>query len=430
MSKTKPMAGEGGPEHRPPLTRAVVSLGLVELIAWGTTVYALAVLGGPIGADTGWSRSTVFAGMTIGLLVSGAVSTRVGRATDRHGARVVMALGSLIAAVSLAGLSRATSEVAYLTAWVGVGLAMRMTLYDAAFAAMVEVAPTRGRRAIGYVTLFGGLASTVFWPVGHWLALAVGWRGALLVFAALHLLVSLPLVLYGLAGSRERLARDGSLTAAAAPSAPPVEAAAVKTRLDGGDRRIAMVLFSVVMSANAFVFGAMSAHLVTILQHAGIVAAAAVGLAALKGVAQVAGRVWEIFFAQGLSAISVGRIAVGLLPLAFVALVLAGARFELALGFTILLGLSNGLVTIVRGAVPLALFGPQGYGALLGLLAAPQLIASALAPVAFAALADLSGTDAAIAALVAVSVLSFAAMELMAIWHARRVKSRSVGGSP
>lgn len=429
MSTKKRTADDGRLENGPPLARAVVSLGLVEIIAWGTTVYALAVLGGPIGADTGWSRSTVFAGMTIGLLVSGAVSTRVGRATDRHGAKMVMALGSLIAAVSLAGLSRATSEVAYLTAWVGVGLAMRMTLYDAAFAAMVEVAPHRGRRAIGYVTLFGGLASTVFWPVGHWLAVAVGWRGALMVFAALHLLVSLPLVLYGLAGSRERRARAQHPAAVGAPSAPPLGADAAASRLDGGDRRIAMVLFSVVMSANAFVFGAMSAHLVTILQHAGIVAAAAVGLAALKGVAQVAGRVWEIFFAQGLSAISVGRIAVGLLPLAFVVLVLAGARIELALAFTVLLGLSNGLVTIVKGAVPLALFGADGYGALLGVLAAPQLMASALAPVAFAALADLSGTDAAIAALVAVSVLSFAAMELMAIWHARRERADGTGGS-
>lgn len=428
MSTSKLAAGAPDPVESPPLARPVVSLGLVEIIAWGTTVYALAVLGGPIGADTGWSRSTVFAGMTLGLLVSGAVSTRVGRATDRHGARMVMALGSAIAAASLAILSQATSEALYLAAWVGVGLAMRMTLYDAAFAAMVEVAPRRGRRAIGYVTLFGGLASTVFWPLGHWLALALGWRGALMVFAALHLLVSLPLVLYGLAGASRPRAPEPEATPAAAATAP-MHARDARGRVDGADRRVAMVLFSVVMSANAFVFGAMSAHLVTILEHAGIVAAAAVGLASLKGVAQVAGRVWEIFFAQGLSAIAVGRIAVGLLPLAFVVLVLAGARIEFALAFTILFGLSNGLVTIVRGAVPLALFGPVGYGALLGLLAAPQLVASALAPVAFAALADLAGTDAAIAALVAVSVLSFAAMEAMALWHARRPDATGAAGS-
>jgi MFS family permease len=428
VSTSKQATGAPDQTEGPPLARAVVSLGLVEIVAWGTTVYALAVLGGPIGADTGWSRSTVFAGMTLGLLVSGALSTRVGRATDHHGARVVMALGSVIAAAALSLMSQAGSEAVYLGAWIGIGLAMRMTLYDASFAAMVEVAPTRGRRAIGYLTLFGGLASTVFWPMGHWLALALGWRGALLVFAALHLLVSLPLVLYGLAGSRPlgRLAAPPAATPLPSEPGPAPEAPA---RVDGGDRRVAMVLFSVVMSANAFVFGAMSAHLVTILEHAGIAAAAAVGLAALKGVAQVAGRVWEILFAQGLSAIAVGRIAIGLLPLAFVVLMLAGARMELALAFTILLGLSNGLVTIVRGAVPLVLFGPEGYGALLGLLAAPQLVASAMAPVAFAALADLAGVDAAIAALVAVSALSFAAMEVMAHWHARRVGTRAAGGS-
>ena len=402
---------EGG---RDPLARAVWALGITELIAWGTTFYALGVLGRPISAGTGWSQSLVFGGMTAGLVASGIISTWVGRAIDRVGGRPVMTVGLVMAALGHVVVASAHAEWVYLAGWLLLGPAMRMILYDAAFAAIVQVLPTRGRRAISYLTLFGGLASTVFWPVGHWLDGAIGWRGTLLVFAALNLLVAAPLAWWGL-GCREprslALAQREIQEADLHPDRdqPP---------LDGGARLVTMLLLGLMLAANAFVFGALSVHLVSVLQSTGLALGVAVGLASLKGVAQVAGRLWELYYGQRMAAVSVGRIAIGLLPLSLAVLVLAGSSFATALLFTLLLGISNGLVTIVRGAVPLALFGPEGYGTLLGILAVPQLMLNAAAPFAYAAIVDAFGATAGHWLLLGSATLSLLAMEAVARWVA------------
>ena len=188
-----------------PLPRAVCALGLAQIVAWGTAYYCLGVLAGPIAADTGWSRSFVYLGFTLALLTMGVVSAAVGRAIDRHGARVVMALGAVLISGGLAALSLVRSEAAYLAVWVVLGLGMRMSLYDAAFAALVQVLPSRGRLAISYLTLFGAFASTVFWVVGHYLNQSVGWRQTLVAFAVINL-VCLPLNWFGLARRETRAA--------------------------------------------------------------------------------------------------------------------------------------------------------------------------------------------------------------------------------
>ncbi len=186
----------------------MVALGFTQIIAWGTTLYALGVLGKPIAADTGWSQSLVFGGLTIALLVSSAASTTVGRLIDARGGRQIMCAGSVLIAIGLVALSQVTHPYAYLAAWAFLGLAMRMSLYDAAFAALVQVTPSRGRRAISYLTLFGGFASSAFWPIGHALNGAYGWRSTLLVFAAVNLAICLPLHWLGLGAPRKRCASN------------------------------------------------------------------------------------------------------------------------------------------------------------------------------------------------------------------------------
>ena len=186
-----------------------------------------------------------------------------------------------------------------------------------------------------------------------------------------------------------------------------------------------MVLFSIIMSSNAFVFGAVAVHLVAIIEHAGVTIAIAVWLASLKGVAQVIGRLWEIVFASTMAPVNLARVAVHLLPISFVTLLtaaLAGPAetFYVALAFTLLLGASNGLVTIVRGAFPLALFGPKGYGEVLGILATPYLLLNALAPVVFALVVEWSGFSVSIWLLIGASVIAAAAMEVLAWWYNRR----------
>jgi predicted MFS family arabinose efflux permease len=397
-----------------PAAHAVVALGITQIIAWGTTLYALGVLGKPIAADTGWSQGLVFGGLTVGLLTSGAVSHLVGRLIDRRGGRAVMAIGSIVMAFGLVLLSLVTHPYAYLAVWVLLGVAMRLCLYDAAFAALVQVTPSRGRRAISYLTLFGGFASSIFWPIGHALNGAVGWRHTLLIFAAMNLLVCLPVHWVGPARREVVAPLDPGTPAASTP-------AAATTTLEGTSRTIAMALFSLIVAASAVVFGALAVHLVPILEATGLAAASAVLLASLKGVAQVVGRVWDLTLARAWHPIDVGRVSIACIPLSFLVLMLGGANFWAALSFTLLFGVANGLVTIMRGAVPLALFGPAGYGEVLGVLATPYLLLAAVAPWAFALIVEHYGYGAGEAILLGAGLLSLASMEVMALWY-RRLK--------
>jgi predicted MFS family arabinose efflux permease len=399
---------------RHPATVAVCALGLTQIVAWGTTLYALGVLGKPIAADTGWNQSLVFGGLTVGLLVSGAVSAAVGRLNDRLGGRAIMALGTIFVTIGLVLLALVTTPWAYLAVWAFLGLAMRLSLYDAAFAALVQVTPSRGRRAISYLTLFGGFASSVFWPIGHALNAAWGWRTTLLVFAVINLVLCLPLHWLGLARREtpEQAAEARSSETAAAPPGPPLE---------GTTRAVAMVLFSVIVAAGAVVFGALAVHLVPILEATGLAAGTAVLLASFKGAAQVAGRIWDLTLARRWHPIDVGRVSVALIPLSFAVLMLGGSGYWTTLLFIVCFGVSNGLVTIMRGAVPLALFGSRGYGEVLGVLATPYLLLAAIAPAAFALVVERWGYAAGEAILLGAGLVSFLGMEVMARWYRRRL---------
>jgi MFS family permease len=395
-----------------PMVVAVVALGFTQIISWGTTLYMPGVLGKPIASSTGWSQTLVFAGLTVGLLAGSVVSAPVGRLIDRRGACAVMSIGSVLVAIGLAALAFVTSEYAYLAVWMLLGVAMRLTLYDAAFAALVQVTPTRGRRAISYLTLFGGVASTVFWPIGYYLDLAIGWRNTLLVFAAINLFICLPLHWFGLA--RREPGASGADSAAATETVAAV--------LEGRKKTSAMILFGVVMAASAFCFGAMAAHLVPVIAATGIGAAAAISLASLKGIAQTLARLVDLLFAKNLHPINLGRFTIAVLPLSFIVLMFTGAGYMTALAFTILFGITNGLTTIVRGAVPLALFGTRGYGEILGILATPYLVLNAIAPLVFAFLEERFGMTTAIASVLAAGLFAFAAIEVMAFWYRRQTR--------
>jgi MFS family permease len=394
-----------------PMVGAVVALGITQITAWGTSYYCLGVLAGPISRDTGWSRGLVFLGFTVALLAMGVVSNAVGRAIDRHGGRAVMTLGSVLVSTGLFALSQVRSESAYLLVWAFLGVGMRLCLYDAAFAALVQVAPSRGRQAISYLTLFGAFASSVFWVVGHAIEEQMGWRQTLVVFAIINLVVCLPLHWFGLA----RRESDGR----AGPAGGPVESPDGPP-LEGTTRSIAMALFALIMSLNGFVFGVISVQLVPLLEAAGLATAAAVWVASLKGVAQFGGRVVEIVFARNLRAISVGRIAIGVLPPALALLLAGTGSLPLIVAFTLLMGASQGVITIVRGAVPLALFGARGYGAVLGLIATPVLVVNAASPTVFAWIVDRWGWGPGRVLLLVGCSAAWLAMELMSRWYERQ----------
>jgi MFS family permease len=394
-----------------PMVVAVNALGITQITAWGTSFYCLGVLAKPIVADTGWPLTTVFLGFSVALLVMGFISTWVGRLIDRVGARAVMCVGTIIVSVGLVALSQVRDPASYLVVWAILGIGMRCCLYDAAFAALVQVTASRGRTAISYLTLYGAYASTVFWVIGYYLNEAYGWRGTLIAFAAINLAICLPLNWFGLAHRDPPEDRAAPVTTATPSPDGPV--------LEGRMRLIGIFLFALIMSLNGFVFGIISIQLVPLLEAAGLAGATAVWVASLKGHGQFAGRVVEIFFGRNLKAMTIARIAIGVVPASLVLLFLARGELSQLVAFTLLLGAAQGVITIVRGAVPLALFGVEGYGAVLGVIATPILLVNAFSPAIFALLVDQFGWRTSLYALFACSIATWIAIEAMARWYAR-----------
>jgi len=392
-----------------PLPLVVTALGITQIISWGTTFYALGALSPFIAGDRAWSQTLIFGAFSGALLLSGALSRTAGRSIDIHGGRRMMSAGSVLAALGCAILGLASQAWIYVAGWLVLGVAMRLILYDAAFPALAQIAGPRARRSISYLSLFGGLASTVFWPLSHVLAERVGWQGTFYIYAGLHVFVCLPLHYWVLGGP----------PAAEPPTHPSVEPSAVKPPLIGPERVHAMGAFAAVVALNGLVFSAVSAHIVPLFQQLGFASAVAVTLATLVGPCQVASRIGDILLGQRLKVMHLGLIAVGLLPLALAVFIVGNFALVAGLLFAVLYGMSNGLMTIAKGAVPLALFGRQGYGLVIGTIVTPQLILNAVAPTLFVFVLAGLGAEWSMVLCLVFGMLSLAAMFYLARLHPR-----------
>jgi len=348
----------------------VVALGVAQIISWGTLFYTIAVLGAAMRAELGVGDALLFGAFSGGLFVSGAASPAVGRWIDAGHARSALAAGSCIAAVALALLASAQGPATLLAGWLVAGAAMAFTLYDPAFAVLHTISGAGYRRAITALTLFGGFASTVFWPLSLWLQEAIGWRATFGVYAAMHIAICLPLHLAAIPR-----ADRGEIKKTA-------QAATTTTDRDSGGATFAWLALA--LSGAAFIASALSAHAIGLLTASGLTAADAVLIGALFGPMQVAGRIVEFTVGRNLRARAVGTLAFALLALALCFLSQVRGLMPVALAFALLYGFSNGVMTIVRGSVPAELFGRRAFGTLLGRLARPQLIARAGAPLALA----------------------------------------------
>jgi predicted MFS family arabinose efflux permease len=387
----------------------VLYLGLSQLVCWGTAYYLIGGFGGVIAADLGWSRDLVYGGYSVALLVMGFASPLTGRLIDRHGGRAVMATGSVLVALGCAGVALSHGIGLYYASWVCLGLAMRFTLYDAAFATLARMGGPSARRPMSQVTLFGGLASTVFWPFGHMLAEAFGWRNALFVYAGVALL-TLPL---HLAIPRSR---HGEAMPAVGPAAPPAGGTQVERpplAVAPRDRFAAGVLYAFLTMAVSFLNSGMSAHMINILAGLGLAAGAAVWIATLRGIGQSLARLAEILFGARLDAFGLNMLSTGLLPLAFLAGMASGAFMPAAIAFAFVYGAGNGLTTITRGTLPLALFDRSTYGLVVGRLLIPSFIVSAASPIVYAGVIDRLGNQAALVLSAAVALLAFAAAMML-----------------
>ena len=356
-----------GNPRDPHLWRIVSALGVAQIISWGSLFYTIAVLGGAMRRELGLSDVVLFGSFTAGLFLSGMVSPFVGRQIDAHGGRRVLAGGSTLAALATAVLATAQGPFTILVGWLLAGVAMAACLYDPAFATLHQIAGTSYRRTVTALTLFGGFASTVFWPLSQFLLDETGWRNTLAVYAGLHLCVCLPLHLVFVPRAR-----------AVHPTAEPAHVATVAPGRDGA----VFAWLATALALAAFLASAMAAHLIDLLTATGLTARDAVLVGSLIGPMQVAGRIMEFSFGRHLRALAVGTLAFALMAAALALFTQVRGVWIVALAFAILYGWSNGIMTIVRGTVPAELFGQRNYGALLGRLAQPQFILKSVAPVA------------------------------------------------
>ncbi|MCF4126796.1 MFS transporter [Methylobacterium sp. SyP6R] len=357
------------PGGAPGRLTVISALGIVEILAWGSSFYLPAILAGPVADGTGWPLAGIVGGLTLGLLVAAAASPHVGAVIQRRGGRPVLAAAALFLAAGLATLAVAPVLPVFLAGWLLLGLGMACGLYDPAFATLGRLYGAAARPAITALTLWGGFASTVCWPLSALLVAQIGWRGACLAYAGLHLLVTLPLVL-GFIPSTPALPATAETRAAAAGP------------LSARERR-AFRLFAGVLVLGGAIMSLVSVHLVTLLQARGVALASAVSYGALIGPAQVGARIVEMAFKGRHHPLWTLIAAFGLVALGLALL----AADVPGLGvWLVLYGGGNGISSIARGTVPLALFGPERYPLLVGRLARPGLIAQALAPPAGAVL--------------------------------------------
>jgi MFS family permease len=386
--------------------RLVLRLGLSQLVCWGVSYYLVGVFGDSIAADFRWSRDVVYGGFSTALLAMGLASPFVGRWIDRRGGRDVMAIGSLVMAAGCLGLALSRGLASYYGAWIGIGVAMRMTLYDAAFAALARIGGPEAKRPISQITLLGGLASTVLWPVGEGLAHWFGWRGAVACYAAFAFM-TVPLHL-GISGERY------GATQMAATSADRRPLADTKA-----DRFFAGALYALIATIANILNSGMSAHMIGILAGLGVAASASVWIATLRGVGQSLSRGGEVLFGRRLNPLTLNFAATLLLPFSFVAGLFSAESAAAALAFAFFYGAANGILTITRGTLPLVLFDHRAYGAFVGRLLVPSFLLSAGAPVAYAFMIERLGAAAALYFSTLLAVLAFVAGAALVIRFGR-----------
>ena len=351
----------------PPARRGwiVTSLGIAQTIGWASSYYIPAVLAAPMASSFGLSPVWVFGAFSMAMVVSATIGPWAGARIDRIGGRGVLMLSNLIFAAGLALLAAAPSPVVLFAGWAIIGLGMGMGLYEAAFASLAGIYGKEARGPITGITLIAGFASTVGWPLSGLMLASWGWREACLGWALIHLFLALPL--------NALLPRGAQKITAPMPDAaegPPPP-------------RFALWLLAFVFAATWFNSTAMAAHLPGLLQAAGASTAVAIAAGALIGPAQVAARVLEFGLLRRFHPLASAWLAASAHPLAALCLVVFGG--PAAYGFAILHGAGNGILTIAKGTLPLALFGAAGYGARLGWLNAPARLLQAAAPLIFGA---------------------------------------------
>jgi MFS family permease len=378
----------------------ILALGATQTIAWASSVYLPAILADPIAHDLSISANWIFGAYSGALVIAGLLGPRIGRQIDRVGGRPVLSFSNLMLAGGLVLLGFTNSIPLLMAAWLLLGIGMGYGLYDAAFGALGRIYGEAARSAITGITLMAGFASTIGWPLTAYGLAHIGWRDTCFAWAAAHILIGLPLNLLMLPRTPEATATTES---EARPHIPI-------------DRT--MVLLALAFALVWIVTGAMAAQFPRILEAAGASHIEAIAAGALIGPAQVLARILEIGFLSRYHPIVSARLAFAMHPIGALIVALTGGGVGASV-FAIFHGAGNGVITIARGTLPLAIFGPKNYGYRLGLLGAPARMAQAPAPLIFGFLIDWMGSGVLLVSS-ALSIVALGALFLLNVKASQR----------
>lgn len=381
--------------------RTVTALAFSQLVAWGILYYAFAVIQTPMGLENGWTLPQMNGAFSLALAISGLSAYHVGHHIDRQGGRRAMFGGALLAAAGLCGWSAVTSLWQFYIAMAVVGVAASMTLYEAAFAVVARLAPTDYRRGITTITLLGGLASTCFIPLTHFLVEYLGWRETLLVYAAIMVMICAAIPLFMLSPSVRAVPLEEEK-----PSSAPV--------FNLVKHMPAFWLLIVAYVSHAFFYTALLFNLLPFLAERGFSSTAAVGVYALIGPAQVAGRAALLTIDRYMSTALAGILATAVPIVAVLLLTIIAPGGLAAIAFPLLFGCSMGVKTVVAATAAPEFLRQKSYGALQGLIALPVALAMASAPFVSSLLWTHGGSRLLIGVLAVMAVASFASFALAA----------------
>ncbi|WP_139020786.1 arsenite efflux MFS transporter ArsK [Agrobacterium arsenijevicii] len=390
--------------HNSKVPAGIVSaLGLTQIIGYGTLYYSFSILAPGMAKDLGLTLAQVFGVFSVSLFIGGLSATYIGRQMDRIGAARVMTIGSPLAALMLAVCAWSPSVAIFAVAIILLEVSSGMVQYQAAFASLVESDPRTASRSITYLTLIGGFASTIFWPISAALTGYLSWREIYLAFAGLNLFLCMPLHYW-----ITRVAKTG----VNADSTIRTRETVIGT-LPAHARRRSMMLVSFAFAMLGFTLSAMLAHMVPMLGSIGL-GATAVVIGSLFGPAQVLSRLINMVFGKSLSPPALAALSAILIVVGVLILLMTGDWLPGAVAFAICLGLGSGINSIAQGSLPLYLFGSEGYGAITGRMAAARLAVSAAAPFVFAAVMENVGIGFALAANACFGAISIAAFVVVA----------------
>jgi MFS family permease len=362
------------------LRRVIPTLAFTQMTAWGTTYYLPAIFRQHFATELGLSAPVIFSGVAVMLMVSALIAWPAGRLMDRHGAGRLMPLGSAFLALGLMLLAVSVDQTTYLAAWVAFGFGMALCMGNASHAALAQIAGQGARRAIVLLMLFGGMASTVFWPLTLWLESRLGWRGTCLLYAAVHLCACLPLYALVLAAGTRREARRDLVADIHEGRIPPAR------------RALAAGLITIAFACSGFVSWGLDLHLIAILGDFGLGAATAVSVAAIKGPATLLARGSDVVAGPRISPLGSAMVAILATALSLALVLMSSTGLGAAITFIALYSFGTGLMAVARATLPLVLLGSKGYATTMGKLALPTQTVYAVAPMVFGALLDHLGS--------------------------------------